>query len=182
MTIGSFLAICQLIVGHLSSDCCCVWTNSQLTMLDNQHTFFLLFFNILSYKSQLTAGQQLAYSPQTVRTLFMIYLWTLSKLSLKPITNSFSFIGEKLIRKDTVQVTFLIFIMTNIKVMKEWAVSFNALTCNSFAITDSMSSPTYPACVRAVQSQIAKGTSKHRAIVCANSVLPGWWKKEVFVS
>lgn len=39
-------------------------------------------------------------------------------------------------------------------------------------MTDSMSSPTYPACVRAVQSQIAKGTSKHRAIVCASKVLP----------
>lgn len=40
-------------------------------------------------------------------------------------------------------------------------------------MTDSMSSPTYPACVSAVQSQIANGTSKQRAIVWARSVLPG---------
>ena len=35
-----------------------------------------------------------------------------------------------------------------------------------------MSSPTYPACVKAVQSHIVNGTSRQRAIVCANSVLP----------
>ena len=45
-------------------------------------------------------------------------------------------------------------------------------TCRSLAITDSMSSPTYPACVKAVQSHIVNGTSRQRAIVCANSVLP----------
>lgn len=35
-----------------------------------------------------------------------------------------------------------------------------------------MSSPTYPAWVNVVQSQIAKGTSRQRASVCANSVFP----------
>ena len=35
-----------------------------------------------------------------------------------------------------------------------------------------MSSPTYPACVSEVQSQMANGTSKHFAIVCANNVFP----------
>ena len=45
------------------------------------------------------------------------------------------------------------------------------------AITDSMSSPTYPACVKAVQSHIVNGTSRQRAIVCANSVLPEKKKK-----
>ena len=47
------------------------------------------------------------------------------------------------------------------------------LTCNSLAITDSISSPTYPACVRVVQSQMASGTSKHLASVWASSVFPG---------
>ena len=46
-------------------------------------------------------------------------------------------------------------------------------TCSNFAITDSMSSPTYPAWVNAVQSQIANGTSKQRAIVWARRVFPG---------
>ena len=39
-------------------------------------------------------------------------------------------------------------------------------------MTDSMSSPTYPACVNVVQSQIANGTSKQCARVWANNVLP----------
>ena len=39
-------------------------------------------------------------------------------------------------------------------------------------MTDSMSSPTYPAWVRVVQSHIAKGTSRHRAKVWASKVLP----------
>lgn len=35
-----------------------------------------------------------------------------------------------------------------------------------------MSSPTYPAWVRVVQSQMAKGTSRHFARVCASNVFP----------
>src|SRR6218665_1399467 len=39
-------------------------------------------------------------------------------------------------------------------------------------MTDSMSSPTYPACVKVVQSQMANGTSRQRARICAKNVLP----------
>ena len=56
--------------------------------------------------------------------------------------------------------------------MKQFHDFFNLHTCKSLATTLSMSSPTYPAMVKVVQSQMAKGTSKHLAIVCANKVLP----------
>ena len=44
-------------------------------------------------------------------------------------------------------------------------------------MTVSMSSPTYPACVRLVQSHIANGTSRQSAKVCASNVLPKWMQK-----
>lgn len=53
----------------------------------------------------------------------------------------------------------------------------NKLTWRSLKITLSTSSPTYPACVNVVQSQIANGTSKHLANVWAKYVLP---RKKVF--
>ena len=57
--------------------------------------------------------------------------------------------------------------------MPIWAFSTLKLaSCSSFATTLSMSSPTYPAMVSVVQSQMANGTSKQRAIGCASSVFP----------